>query len=192
VLAATVLASAGANADCRRLLPQATIERVVGGKVTLKGYGPSEFTFGGFRVHGTRQTTTCPYGTAKLPAKDGEGSAVNLVTGFQETPQRWNEYLTEYETDVKEAGKKHERFVTLNLGRGNRGFAQVILANGEPNGFYAAVSVDTPLDNVFVFALKKVNQEGEVLDGVPLSVEKGIARELSKRIDKEWLAAQSG
>jgi hypothetical protein len=158
--------------DCRKLLPMGKVEEVLGGRVTMQHFGPSDF-FRNALTPGTEQGTECVYGTTEETAND-YGFVGTVSTAFAESPKDWNGYRA----SAKEyPALESTTFAPVKLGGGNQAFVlhSEFEADGEPDVYY--LYVHTPLHNVFSI---------DFLNGVTLKTEEGLAREVSQRLDAEW------
>jgi hypothetical protein len=184
VIAGSASAAAGAvhplaakkkpRPDCRKLLPMGKVEEVLGGRVTLQHFGPSDFIRNAL-TPGTEQGTECVYGTTEETAND-YGFVGTVSTAFAESPKDWNAYrASAKEYPALEATS----FAPVKLGGGNKAFVLHSeferVGAGEPDVFY--LYVYTPRHNMFSI---------DFLNGVTLKTEEGLAREVSQRLDAEW------
>lgn len=160
--------------NCKRLLPQAKVEAIMGGAVTLAHFGKSDFIRTAL-VPGTELGTECVYGTTAATYNSVE-IAGTVSTAFDEPPKQWNGYRAACKAYP---GLEATTFEAVKLGGGNKAFVlhQSVSAvgGGQPDTFY--LYVYTPKHNMFSI---------DFLNGVTLKAEEGVARELSVRLDKEW------
>jgi hypothetical protein len=157
--------------NCKALLPQAKIEEVMGGAVTLQIFGKSDFIRNA-TTPGTKAGTECVYGTTEATQND-VGIAGTVSTAFGETPKQWNGYRA---SAKKYPGLEATRFETVKLGGGNQAFVlhQDNSGTGYPDVFY--LYVYTPRHNIFSL---------DFLNGITLKTEEALAREIAPRLDAE-------
>jgi uncharacterized membrane protein len=160
--------------NCKVLLPQAKVEEVMGGTVTLQLFGKSDFIRNAL-TPGTKAGTECVYGTTEETQND-IGIAGTVSTAFGETPKQWNGYRA---SAKKYPGLEATRFESVKLGGGNRAFVlhQDNSGTTAPDVFY--LYVWTPRHNIFSL---------DFLNGVTLKTEEALAREISPRLDAESAA----
>ena len=169
--AADAAAPQTARPNCKRLLPIAKVEALMGGAVTLEHFGKSDFIRNA-TTPGTEAGTECVYATTEETAND-YGIAGTVSTAFDETPQQWNAYRA---SAKQYPGLEATRFQPVKLGGGAQAFALHTdnSGSGEPDVFY--LYVFTPLHNMFSI---------DFLGGVTLPTEEAVARELVGRLDQE-------
>ncbi|MBN9621346.1 MAG: hypothetical protein J0H06_00090 [Actinobacteria bacterium] len=175
-LTAGIAVAKTARPNCRVLLPMAKVEEVLGGEVTLQHSGPSDFIRNAL-TPGTEAGTECVYGTTEETAND-YGFVGTVSTAFAETPKQWNGYRASAKAYP---GLEATTFQPVKLGGGNNSFVLHSDGSGagEPDVYY--LYVYTPLHNIFSI---------DFLNGVTLKTEEGLAREVSKKLDREWRQAQ--
>ncbi len=172
-LLAVLGAGAGAakkpRPDCRKLLPMAKVEEVLGGTVTLERFEHSDFIRNA-TTPGTEQGTECVYGATEETA-NAYGFVGTVSTAFAETPKDWNGYR---DSAKQYPGLEATTFAPLKLGGKNQAFVlhQENVADSETGIYY--LYVYTPGHNIFSI---------DFLNGVTLKTEEALARELSKSLD---------
>jgi hypothetical protein len=163
--------SAPRRPNCKALLPQAKVEEVMGGAVTLQHFGKSDFIRNA-TTPGTEAGTECVYGTTEETQND-VGIAGTVSTAFGETPKQWNGYRA---SAKQYPGLEATRFEPVKLGGGTQAFVlhQDNSGTGYPDVFY-----------LYVFTRKHNIFSLDFLNGVTLKTEEALAREVASRLDAE-------